>query len=70
MTNEQKARAALQVLIAQYDGPTGLARAMGNGITRQMIEKWDLIPLSHLRITKARFGLGLKELRPDIAEYL
>lgn len=68
MTNEQRARAALKALIKEHGGPTGLARAMGGGVSRQMIEQWDLIPLRHLKTTQTKFGLGLKELRPDILE--
>jgi len=70
MTNEQRARAALKALIDRHGGATGLARALGGGVSRQQIEQWDLIPLAHLRLTKAKLGLGLKELRPDVLDYL
>jgi hypothetical protein len=69
MTNEARARAALKALIKDHGGCTALARAMGD-VSRQQIEQWDLIPLKYLRTTKARFGLGLKELRPDVLDYL
>ncbi len=70
MTNEARARAALKALIKEHGGPTKLSRAMGGEVSRQQIEQWDLIPLKHLRTTKTLFGLGLKELRPDVLDYL
>ena len=70
MTNEQRARAALKALIKQYGSPGKLAKAMGEGVSRQQIEQWDLLPIKYLWLTKKRFGLGLREMRPDLAEYL
>ena len=69
MTNEQRARAALKALIRDQGGPTRFARALGS-VSRQQVEQWDLIPLKYLKGTKRVFGLGLKELRPDVLDYL
>lgn len=68
MNNEQRARAALKKLIKDAGGSRPLSEKLG--VSRQAVEAWDLIPLVHLQTTKAKFGLGLHELRPDIAEYL
>lgn len=68
MNSEARARAALKKLIKDQGGSRPLAEVLD--VSRQAVESWDLIPLTHLRTTKAKFGLGLRELRPDVAEYL
>lgn len=66
MTEEAKARAALKALIKQVGGKAALADALG--VRPQAVQQWDLLPLAHLRTTRQKFGLGLKELRPDVWE--
>lgn len=68
MNHEARARAALKQLIKTQGGSRYLAEALG--VSRQAVEHWDLIPITHLPVTKQKFGLGLKELRPDVAQYL
>lgn len=68
MTPEAKARAALKALIKEAGGQAALADALG--VRPQAVQQWDLIPLKHLRLTLQKFGLGLKELRPDLWEYV
>ncbi len=66
MKQEDRARAALKALIKDAGGPRRLAEALG--VKRQAVEAWDLIPLTYIRDTWKLYGMGLNELRPDIAE--
>lgn len=59
-------KAALERAKEVANGPTGLAQALGGGITPQAISQWEQVPHKRVLDVERATGVSRHDLRPDL----